>query len=217
MSEVKVELPDLRTVARHAAPRIVEGTVVPLVIFAVGLRLVGVWGSMIVGLAWVYGAVLTRLVRRRPVPGVLLIGAASLTARTLIALWSHSVVVYFLQPSLGTMLVAGAFLASVPLDRPLAGRLARDFCPLPEDLHLDERIHRFFRQISVLWAVTQITNALLTIWLLTTQSVGTFVVTRTAVSALCTVVALAGSLWWFRSSMRRQGIPVTLPVRRPIG
>ena len=113
MSEVKVELPDLRTVARHAAPRIVEGTVVPLVIFAVGLRLVGVWGSMIVGLAWVYGAVLTRLVRRRPVPGVLLIGAASLTARTLIALWSHSVVVYFLQPSLGTMLVAGAFLVCV--------------------------------------------------------------------------------------------------------
>src|SRR6476659_3011904 len=133
MSAVHLDIPDLRTVRRHAAPRFIEGT-------------------MIAGLVWVYSAILVRAITRRPIPGILLLGALTITARTVIALASGSVVVYFLQPSLGTMLVAGAFLLSVPLDKPLAGRLAADFCPLPDDVHANTHVRRFFRQVSLLWA-----------------------------------------------------------------
>ena len=58
-----MEIPDLRTVLRHAVPRFVEGTLVPLVLFLVGLRVLGVWGAMIAGLVWVYSAI-----ARAPVP-----------------------------------------------------------------------------------------------------------------------------------------------------
>ena len=134
---VRMEIPDIRTLLRHATPRFVEGTLVPLVLFLVGLRFLGVWAAMIAGLVWVYSAIGIRLWLRRPVPGLLALGAVTLTARTIVAIISHSVVVYFLQPSLGTMLVASAFLLSVPLDKPLAGRLAADFCPLPDGSALE--------------------------------------------------------------------------------
>src|SRR5262245_51430404 len=117
MSSVHLEIPGLRTVARHAVPRFVEGTLIPLALFAGCLHFLGVWGAMTAGLLWVYSAILVRVTLRKPVPGILLLGAVTLTARTVIALVSGSVLVYFLQPSLGTLLVAMAFLMSVPLDR----------------------------------------------------------------------------------------------------
>jgi hypothetical protein len=209
-----MHIPDLRTVARHAAPRFIEGTLVPLVLFVAGLHLIGVWGAMAAGLVWVYTAIGVRLWLRRPVPGLLLLGATTLTARSIVALAAHSVVVYFLQPSLGTILVAAAFLISVPLDRPLAQRLAADFCPLPIEMHANTHVRRFFRHVSLLWAFAQTANAALTIWLLFSQSIGTFVVLRTVVSAGVTVTAIAASTLWFKRSMARNGIVVQLPTWR---
>jgi hypothetical protein len=211
MSSVHLEIPDLRTVVRHAAPRFIEGTVIPLALFLVGLRVIGVWGAMTAGLAWVYTAILVRVLMRRTVPGILMLGGVTLTARTIVALVSHSVVVYFLQPSLATMLVAATFLLSVPLDRPLAGKLAHDFCPLPSEVVSNAHVRRFFRQVSLLWAFAQTANAGLTIWLLFSQSLGTFVVLRMVVSTGVTVGAIVASTLWFKRSMSRHGIVVQLP------
>jgi hypothetical protein len=216
MTSVHMEIPDLRTVLRHATPRFVEGTLVPLVLFIVGLRVLGVGAAMVAGIVWVYSAIGVRLVMRRRVPGILVLGALTLTARTIVALAAHSVVVYFLQPSLATMLVAGAFLFSVPLDRPLAGRLAADFCPLPIEMHSNTHVRRFFRHVSLLWAFAQTANAGLTIWLLFSQSLGTFVVLRSVVSAGVTITAIAASVWWFKRSMARHGIVVHLPRLRRV-
>jgi hypothetical protein len=213
---VRMEIPDIRTLLRHATPRFVEGTLVPLVLFLVGLHFLGVWAAMIAGLVWVYSAIGIRLWLRRPVPGLLALGAVTLTARTIVAIVSHSVVVYFLQPSLGTMLVASAFLLSVPLDKPLAGRLAADFCPLPTEVHSNAHVRRFFRHISLLWAFAQTMNAALTIWLLFSQSLSTFVVLRSVVSAGMTITAIVASTIWFKRSMRRNGIDVRLPAWRRV-
>jgi hypothetical protein len=216
MSSVQLEIPDLRTVLRHAAPRFVEGTLIPVTLFLVFLRLVGVWGAMTAGLLWVYSAIAVRVCLRRRVPGILILGAMTLTARTIVAIASQSVVVYFLQPSLGTMLVAAAFLFSVPLNKPLAERLAADFCPLSDEVNSNTHVRRFFRQISLLWAFTQTLNAAVTVWLLFSQSLGTFVMLRSVVSPSITIIAIVASALWFKLSMARNGIHVQLPRwRRP--
>jgi hypothetical protein len=211
---VHLEIPDLRTIARHVVPRIVEGTLVPVALLLVTLRVLGPSGAMVAGLVWVYSAIGVRLVLRRRVPGILFLGAATLTARTAISLASGSTIVYFLQPSLGTALVAAAFLLSVPLGRPLAGKLAADFCPLPDDVYANEHVHTFFRRISLLWAFAQGSNAVITIWLLLTQSIATFLVARVAVSWTVTITAIVVSTLWFRRSMARNGIQVRLPALR---
>jgi hypothetical protein len=200
------EIPRLRTLARHALPHVLEGTVVPLVLFLLTLRLVGVWGAVLIGLGWTYTAVVRRLLTGRRVPGILVLGAVTLTARTVVAMVSGSVVVYFLQPTLGTALVAGAFLLSVPLGRPLAQRLARDFCPIPEDVLANTHVRQFFRQVTLLWAVTQLANASVTLWLLFSESLATFLIAKTLVSWGLTGSAIVVSTIWFRRSMTRHGI-----------
>ena len=214
MHPVHFEIPSLRALARHAVPRLIEGTIVPLVLFLVTLRLLGVWGAMAAGLTWGYGLIALRLLLRRRIPGILLIGTATLTARTLLAAVSGSTFLYFLQPTLGTAAVAAAFLLSVPLDRPLAGRLADDFCPIPADFRANAHVRQFFRQISLLWAFTQAINVGVTLWLLFTQSIGTYVVAKSATSAVLTVSAIIVSTLWFRRSMARNGIVVTVASLR---
>ncbi len=200
------EIPRLRTLARHAIPHVIEGTVVPLVLFLLMLHFVGVWGAVLIGMGWTYVAVGRRLVTGRRVPGILLLAAVTVTARTAVAIASGSVVVYFLQPTLGTALVAGAFLLSVPLGRPLAERLARDFCPIPTGVLAQTPVRQFFLRITLLWAFTQLANASLTLWLLLSQSLATFLVAKTLVSWGLTGSAILVSTIWFRRSMRRHGI-----------
>jgi hypothetical protein len=200
------EIPRLRTLARHAVPHVLEGTVVPLALFLLTLHFVGVWGAVLIGLGWTYAAVARRLLMRQRVPGILLLTAVTLTARTIVAMASGSVVLYFLQPTLGTALVAGAFLLSVPLGRPLAERLARDFCPIPSGVLAHAPVRRFFLQITLLWAFTQLANAAVTLWLLLSQSLATFLVAKTLVSWGLTGSAILVSTIWFHRSMRRHGV-----------
>jgi hypothetical protein len=200
------EMPRLRTLARHAVPHVIEGTVVPLALFLLMLHFVGVWGAVLVGLGWTYVAVGRRLVSGQRVPGILLLAAVTITARTAVAVASGSVVVYFLQPTLGTALVAAAFLLSVPLGRPLAERLARDFCPIPSGVLAQTPVRQFFLRITLLWAFTQLANASLTLWLLFSQSLATFLVAKTLVSWGLTGGAIVVSTIWFRRSMTRHGI-----------
>src|SRR5690242_16812404 len=140
MHPVHFEIPSLRALARHAIPRVLEGTVIPLALFIVTLRVLGVWGAMGVGLLWGYGLIALRLVLRRRVPGVLLIGTATFTGRAIIAALAHSTFIFFLQPTLGSAAIAAAFLLSVPLGKPLAAKLADDFCPIPADVRTNDHV-----------------------------------------------------------------------------
>lgn len=208
MRPVSFEIPRLRVVARHALPHVIEATLVPLALFYAAMWATGVWGALGAALAWSYGAIGWRLATGRRVPGVLLLGAAGLTARTLIAMASGSVFVYFLQPSLGTVVVAGIFLMSVPAGRPLAQKLAADFCPIPDAFAVQPKVRSFFARVSVLWGFVFLVNAGMTIWLLVSQSLGVYLLVKTVASAALTCGAIAFSTWWFTRSMRRQGISI---------
>ena len=126
------ELPRSRDLFRRALPQIAEAVLVPLGLFYAALSVLGPKGAICAALGWNFMALVRRLWRRERLPGVLLLGTVGLTARSIVALVSSSsLFVYFLQPSLGTALLGGAFLVSVPLGCPLAERLAHDFVPLP--------------------------------------------------------------------------------------
>jgi intracellular septation protein A len=207
------EFPRVRTLARQVLPSVIEGSIIPVALFLVMLRVLGLWGAILVGLGWSYTAIVRRLVTHRPVPGIMIIGAATLTARTILALATGSSFVYFLQPTLGTALVAVAFLLSVPLGRPLAQRIASDFCPIPPEVLAHDHVKRLFLRISLLFAFTLSLNAGLALWLQVSQSVGTFVVVKSLASAVMTIAAVIVSIVWFKRSMRRQGLLAPATVR----
>ncbi|HEX5095011.1 MAG TPA: hypothetical protein VFX21_03325, partial [Acidimicrobiia bacterium] len=89
--------------------------------------------------------------------------------------------------------------------------------PLSDEVHANEHVRHFLGRVSLLWAFFQLANATLTIWLLLTQSPSVFVVTRMAVSWTLTITAIVVSALWFRRSMARQGIVVTLPTWQRTG
>ena len=153
-----------------------------------------------------YAAVARRLVRRQPVPAVLVMGAAAMTVRTAIALASGSVFVYFLQPTLGTVTVGAAFLLSVAAGKPLAQRLVADFCPIPDALAAHPRVRTFFTRITLLWAFVQMANAAITVWLLMSQPVGVYLMAKTLVSWILSLGTVAACAVWFLRSMRRHGV-----------
>jgi hypothetical protein len=203
-----LEVPRPASIARRTVPHLFEATIVPLVLFYTALRLVGGSGALAIGLAWSYGAITVRCLRGRRLPGVLVLGALAMTARTAIALATGSVFVYFLQSSLGTVLVGLTFLVSLALGRPLAARLADDFCPLPSGFHDHPGLDRFFRQITLLWALVQLGNAALTTWLLVSHPLTTFLWLKPLVSWACTGAAIATSIAMFRRVMHRYGTKV---------
>jgi intracellular septation protein A len=195
-------LPRLAALVRHAMPHLLEATLIPLGLFYGGLELFGLWGALLAALLWSFSSLLRRLVSRRRVPGMLMLGIVGLTARTALALATGSVFLYFLQPTVGAGLVAGVFAGSVLLGRPLALRLARDFLPLPEALLARRGVRRFFQRVSLLWAAVFLANAGIGLWLLVSQSLATFLWTRTVASLALTGLAVVVSTWWFRRCVR---------------
>jgi hypothetical protein len=196
-------LPRLGAMLRYAAPRVVENAIAPVAVFVIALHFLGVAGAIVAGLGFAYSLVGWRVVTRRGVPALLIIGTVLLTARSALALSTGSVFVYFLQPTLGLTLVSMAFLLSAGTAQPLAGRIARDFCPIPEHVATTVPMRKFFRQITLLWACAELANAGITLWLLLSQSVGVYVVTRAVMSVTLTGLAIALSVLWFRRSMSR--------------
>ena len=201
-----IQLPAVRHILRSTAVNLLECTLAPLVVFYGLLTAIGMRGALLASLAWSYGAIARRVIGGRRVPGVLLLAGALITVRTGLALATGSTFVYFLQPTLGTFLVAGLFLFSARSAQTLAERLAHDFCPLPDALVGRGRVKRFFLQISLLWAVVYAINGALTLSLLLTSSLGTFLVLLTTASTCLTVLAIAASFLWFRRSLRDEGV-----------
>ena len=198
MSPTPLELPPLRTLARHALPRVIEGAVIPTLLFVTLLRLGGPMWAIAGGLTWSALVIGSRVVRGHRVPTIVLIGLGALALRTTLALAAGSSFVYFLQPALGTATVGCVLLATALAGRPFILRLARDFCPIPADAMEHGHLRRFFLGISVVWGVTQLLNAGLTLWLLLSQSLGTFVVLRTTVAYTLTGTAIAITVLWFQ-------------------
>jgi len=192
-------------VLRHALPNIVEGKLIPLALFIGCLELIGTMWALLVALGWSLGAILYRWATRRTVPGILLLGTVALTARTVAALLTGSMVVYFLQPTISTVLVGLAFLISVPLGNPLAQRLACDVFPLDDATKAHPLVRQFFVRLSALWSFTSLVNASITLWLLFTQSTTTFLLVKSVLGPITTTVTLSLGFAWFKRSLTRHG------------
>jgi intracellular septation protein A len=201
-----IDLPSVPALLGRAVRVFAESTVIPLGLFWLLLRFTSVTWAVVTALAWSYTCVIRRLLAGERVPGMLLLGSMLVTARAVVTLLTHSTFVYFLQPTLGTFLVAGLFLVSVPLGRPLTEKLAHDFCPLPERLLENVRFQRFLLRISLLWGLVFVTNGTATLWLLLNKSVGDFLVAKSIASAGLTGSAIVASVLWFHWSLRHEGV-----------
>jgi hypothetical protein len=201
-----VDLPSIPALLARATRVFAESTLIPLGLFWIFLHFTSVGWAVVAALAWSYTGVVRRLVAGERVPAMLMLGTALVTARAVVTWLTKSTFVYFLQPTLGTFLVAALFLVSVPLGRPLTAKLAHDFCPLPDRLIQNASFQQFLLRISLLWGLVFVTNGAATLWLLLNRSVGEFLVVKSLASGGLTVTAIIASIVWFRWSLRHEGV-----------
>ncbi|MEV7966006.1 VC0807 family protein [Sphaerisporangium sp. NPDC088356] len=191
-------LPRIPVLIRHAVPRVLEGMILPVAVFYAGLLVAGIHGGLLMAVAWVYGGVALRLVRRQTVPGTVLLAMLAITVRAALALVTGDVVIYFLQPTLGVFCASLAFLGTAAAPRPLIERVTTDLVPLPDHLVHHPRMRRFFVHLSLLWGTVQFVNGSLSLWLLFSESIETYLIVRTAAVAVLMVLAALASLLAFR-------------------
>ncbi|MFI9561119.1 VC0807 family protein [Nonomuraea endophytica] len=153
-------------------------------------------------LTWVYGNAAARLLLRRAISATMILALLAITARSALAWWSGSAIVYFLQPELGTICISVAFVVSVWLRRPLVGKLISDYIHLPTRLIRHARMQRCFARLTLLWAVILLLNAGMSIWLLLSQTIEIYLLVRPLAVAGTCGLAFLGSVWIFLRLLR---------------
>ncbi len=195
---------------RHAWPHVLEGSIVPFVLFALTVRLAGIMAALLVALGWSVAALARRLWRGQRVSGILLLSTLTLSTRTLFALLSGNVTVYFLPPLITTLALAGAFALSVPLGRPLSWRLANDLWPLPAHAQLDPIVGPVFRRLCWVWAGVNVAKAGINLWLLATLAIAPYALAKGVVSLTLMGGAVTFSYLWLRRALvSLPEVPVT--------
>jgi len=167
-------------VARRLFPYLIEATLIPTMLFYVGLLTVGsVWGIMAAA-SWTYVCVARRLVLRKPVPGLLVLATLGISLRIGMYLLNDSSFVYFVQPIIRTVATSMLFAISVMAGKPLVARFAGDFCHFGSDVGDRPAIVSLFRRLTFVWAGAQATIAAINLTLLLTVPVAVFVGTAAA-------------------------------------
>jgi hypothetical protein len=208
--------PTVRAAFRRVALSLLVACVIPATLFYGCLRLQGVWTAIAVALGWSYGTIAWRALTRRRTSGLLILTAAMMTGRTLVAVLTDSTYLYFLQPIISDGLIGAAFLATLATARPMAARLAADFYPMDHELHLRPRIRRLFAGLTLMWALLCLGKATATLWLLQSQSLETFVLIKSVSVLLLNGLAVAATMGAAIVVAHREGLlkPVGVePVR----
>lgn len=209
----RVVIPGMGAIIRHAWPTIIIGKVIPVVLFLGCFTYIGVTSAIVVALAWSLGVVAYQRMQGQRVAGLVLMSVIGNTAKTIVALLTGSLFVYFVQPTISTTLIGLAFLISVPLGFPMAERLICDFCPFDDETAENPELNKFFSVASLLWAATSLLNGAVTLYLLLTQTVTSFVILKSFLGPATTGLTLVVGMLLFKLRMERAGVRVVFAKR----
>jgi hypothetical protein len=210
-----LHMPGWSAIGRRAGSTLLVASVLPMAVFYLAYALGGLKAAVGATLLWYYSTVFLRVMRGRPILAATLLGAVLITLRALVAFWTGSAFLYFLQPVLGTVATALWILATAAMGRPLLDRLSHDLCPFPPALSAQLRANSFFRWASVVWTVTYLINAAGTVWLLSRASLGGFLLLKTVLSPALSGLAVLACYLVFRLLLRRDGVKIRWGGERP--
>jgi intracellular septation protein A len=199
-------LPSVRNIFSQAGRYGIVGMVIPTALFYVVFAGLGLRGALVAALAWSYGLIAQRLLRRRRVEVTLVLGAGLMSFRAVVTWFTGSSFLYFLQPTLGTFATAAALIGSALVGRPLLEKVAKDFVQLPLTLTSHPEIGRFFSRISLIWGITYLLNGTWSLHALMSSSVGSFLLVSKSASVFLTAASIGLSIWLFRRTVRGERI-----------
>jgi hypothetical protein len=202
------------TVVRQSGPHLIEASLIPTALFYCALVVVGLGAAFVTALVWLYAAVLCRVLRHRPVPPLLVLGAIGITVRTSISLASGSDFYYFAQPILGSLVMGCVFLVSVVIGRPMVEKLALEFWPLTPEMLACPAVRRLLRGLTFLWAGVNIVTGATTLTLLLWLPLAAYVAVKQLASLAITGLGMAVTIDLSMRTARREGFMAERTPRR---
>ncbi|WP_426574509.1 VC0807 family protein [Aquihabitans sp. McL0605] len=199
-------------IIRRGGPKLLEASIIPSVLFYTCLAFGSLGLAYLVAIAWTYGCLAGRLLRRAEVSGVLVLASVGITIRTGLAVSSGSSFIYFAQPIVGTLVTGGVFLGSIVMGRPLIAKLAHDFWPITPEQAENPRVRSLLCGLTVLWAGVNLATASVTFVLLVSLPLTTFVAAKQISGLAITITAIAVTIVWSHRTACREGM--IAPSRR---
>jgi hypothetical protein len=203
--------PALKAVIARVAATLATAVVLPATLFAGTLVIFGVHAAVSVALAWIVGAMGWRWATRRPVSGLLVLTLGILTIKTGFTLLTGNTFVYFLQPVMADGVLAAIFVGSLWTARPVVSRLAADFYPIDASTAERPGFLQLFRRLTLLWGLVIAVKGLVTLWLLVSLPMVSFVVIKSGAILTLTLGAVAATVAMSAAVGRQEGLLAPSP------
>jgi ubiquinone biosynthesis protein len=197
------DAPSLGAVGRRFGPRALTDALLPLALFLTVNTRLGLGWAMAAVTLWSIGLVLVRRRGGRTVGFVLPIVVGYLVLRAAAGILTQSEAVFFGPGILNNFVIAGVFLLSVAVRRPVIGLIAQAFYPFPRAVRRHPTFHRVFSRLTVAWAAFVAGTGVLQIVLLATVSTNTYLLARAAVSWPLAIALFVVSLRYPRAAFVR--------------
>jgi hypothetical protein len=195
--------PTFRGIVRTGLPGFLREGLLPVGAFYLGLRLGGL--AVGIGAATAASVAIYLLERRAGRDGLLVrLSLGFVLIQGVVGIAADSTTVYLAQPVLLTAAWGLAFLASVPLRRPLAGALACAWYPFPRWFRETPQFKRVFGVESLVWGAYFFARSGIRLTALLQGSLESFllIVFLTGFPAMLVLMA-----WSIRYAMRELGEP----------
>ena len=195
----------------------VEAVMIPGTIFAIVLSTQGgLLTAVLCALGWYYTVIALRWLLTGSVPGTLALCAGMFHGRAAIALITSSAAIYLLQPIAMSLLMAGIFLFSAIVGRPITERITRDFVHVPEHIASREGVRKMFSQVAMVWAISRVVDAGVTTFMYT-ESTSAGMISRSTFTPALTIVTIGGCVAFGMRALRRDGVTFSkLPIPHPV-
>ena len=215
VTAARLEVPPPLLLLRTATLNLAESVGFPIAAYAIGAWLGGRNAGLLAGLGAVCLTALIRRVVTGVVPGLVAISAIVLAIQTVTAIATGQLWVFLIHFPIANVALFALFAQTARGPDPLCSRLAAEMVGMRTHGTHQPRLHRFFQDVTWLWAVIFLVLAVLMFALLATQKTSTFLLLSFIATVVLIALGAAGSVVWLRWVLRRHHI--RLCVAPPAG
>ena len=201
-----LELPRPVRLARTAGWNLAESFGLPTASYVLASWLAGRNAGLWAMLAAIWLTAVIRKLVTGSVPGLVTISLIVLTVQTVVAIATGNLLIFLVHFPVANLGLCIVFAWTARGHSPIAGRLAAEVIGLRCPAVHQPRLHRFFQNVTVLWAGVFGLLAVSLGVLLAAVPVATYVPVWAVTTVALIVAGIAASALWLRSVLRRLGI-----------
>jgi hypothetical protein len=205
MSEC-LELPRPARLVRTAGVNAAESFGLPVAGYALAAWLAGRNAGLWAMLSVIWATAVIRKLVTGSVPSLVMIALIVLTVQTVVAIATGNLLIFLVHFPAANLGLCLLFAWTARGHSPIAARLAAEVIGLRCPAVHQPRLHRFFQNVTVLWAGVFGLLAVSLGVLLATIPVVTYVPVWAATTVVLIAAGIGISVLWLRSVLRRNGI-----------